>query len=188
MEQGTKLLDRVRFVIRTKHFSIRTEEAYVKWIRRYILFHQKQHPSLLGKAHVEAYLTHLAVKRLISASTQNQALAAILFLYREVLNVELPWLDNVIRAKPSQRLPVVLSTDEVKRLLAHVSGTPWLILSLLYGTGMRQLEVFRLRVKDIDFARHEILVREAIARHGSAKRLGVRLLAARIGAQISEHG
>lgn len=160
MDQAPKLLDRVRFVIRAKHYSLRTEEAYVQWIRRFILFHQKRHPADMGKCEVEAYLTHLAVARKVSASTQNQALAALLFLYKAVLDISLPWLDDVIRAKPSQHLPVVLTVAEVRTLLSQLSGTPWLMLSMLYGTGMRQMELFRLRVKDIDFSRFEILIRD----------------------------
>jgi integron integrase len=155
-----KLLDQVRDRLRALHYSTRTEDAYVFWIRRYILFHGKRHPIELGGPEAEAFLTSLAVERRVSASTQNQALAAILFLYREVLHVELPWLDGVTRAKRPARLPVVLTRDEVRAVLGRVTGTEGLVLRLLYGTGMRLLEGLRLRVKDVEFARHEIVVRE----------------------------
>jgi len=160
MNTPPKLLEQMRAVIRTKHYSLRTETAYLQWARRFILFHRKRHPLSMGKTEVEAYLSHLAVKRNVSAATQNQALSALLFLYRQVLNVELPWLDDVIRAKKPTRLPVVLTETEVRRLLACLSGVSWLMLSLLYGTGMRQIELLRLRVKDIDFEKRSIIVRE----------------------------
>lgn len=155
-----KLLDQVRDRLRALHYSLRTEDAYVFWIRRYILFHGKRHPRELRGAEAEAFLTALAVERRVSASTQNQALAALLFLYREVLQTELPWLDGITRAKRPVRLPVVLTREEVHAVLALVSGTEGLVLRLLYGTGMRLLEGLRLRVKDIDFSRREIVVRE----------------------------
>ena len=155
-----RLLDQMRGRLRVKHYSIRTEEAYVDWARRYILFHHKVHPSKLGVAEVEAFLTHLAVDRKVSASTQAQAKSALLFLYREVLHIELPWLDQVVSAKTPQRLPVVLTEDEVRRLLAGMRGTPRLIANLLYGSGLRLLEALRLRVKDLDFERREILIRD----------------------------
>lgn len=153
------LLDVVRSKIRAKHYSLRTEQAYIGWIRRFVQAHGRRHPRELGAAEVEAFLSQLAVQGQVSASTQNQALAAILFLYREVLQINLPWMDNVVRAKRSQRLPVVLSVEEVKRLLAAMDGRTWLMASLLYGTGMRLLECLRLRIKDVDFARSEITVR-----------------------------
>ncbi|MBS3963348.1 MAG: integron integrase [Methylomonas sp.] len=155
-----KLLDQVRDKIRVKHYSIRTEQAYTDWIRRFILFHHKQHPSEMGAAEVEAFLTHLAVVGNVAASTQNQAKSALLFLYKEVLAVELPWLDGVEQAKAPKRLPVVLTHAEVKDLLGRLTGTSWLLASLLYGTGMRLMEVMRLRVKDVEFARLEIVVRD----------------------------
>jgi len=155
-----KLLDRVRESIRARHYSLRTEEAYVQWIRRFILFHNKQHPKDLGAAEVAAFLTHLAVGRHVSASTQNQALAALLYLYRSVLEMDLPWLDDVVRAKKSQRLPVVLTRLEVEALLAETEGLAGLILKLLYGTGMRVMEGLRLRVKDVELQRSEIVVRD----------------------------
>lgn len=159
MEQGIKLLDRVRFVIRAKRYSRKTEEAYVMWIRRFILFHRKRHPKAMGKPEIESFLTYLALRRNVSASTQNQALAALLFLYKEILDMRVPRLENVIRAKAPQRLPVVLTAAEVRSLLGHVSGVPWLMLSLLYGTGMRQSELFSLRVHDVDFTRQQIHLR-----------------------------
>jgi integron integrase len=155
-----RLLDRLRAAIRLRHYSIRTEEAYVDWARRYILFHDKCHPKDMGAEEVAAFLTYLATERQVSASTQNQAKAALLFLYREVLDVRLPWLDEVIAARAPKRLPVVLTQMEVRRLLEAMSGTMGLVTSLLYGTGMRLLEGLRLRVKDVEFARREIIVRE----------------------------
>ncbi len=155
-----RLLDRLRARIRTLHYSIRTEQAYVDWARRFILFHGKRHPQELGAGEVEAFLSHLAVERNVSASTQNQAKAALLFLYREVLDVKLPWLDEVVTAKGARRLPVVLTQRQVGALLAELNGSMWLIASLLYGTGMRLLEGLRLRVKDLEFERREIIVRE----------------------------
>ncbi len=155
-----KLLDQVRDLIRTKHYSIRTENQYLQWIRRFILFHGKRHPRDMGAPEVEAFLSHLAVSRDVAASTQNQALSALLFLYREVLGIDLPWLDNVTRAKRPQRLPVVLSRDEVRAVLDRMTGVYGLMASLLYGTGMRLMECVRLRVKDVDFARGEILIRD----------------------------
>jgi integron integrase len=157
---GGRLLDRVRDRCQLKHYSRRTERAYAGWIRRFILFFGKRHPETMGGPEVEQFLTHLAVAGNVAASTQNQALSALLFLYREVLGVELPWMDSVVRAKRPQRLPVVLTTDEVHRLLARLDGREWLMASLLYGTGMRLMECVRLRVKDVDFARNEIIVRD----------------------------
>jgi integron integrase len=155
-----KLLDQVRARIRVKHYSIRTEALYVQWIKRFIYFHDKRHPRDMGAPEVEAFLTDLAVTGRVSASTQNQALSALLFLYREVLEVVLPWLDNVTRAKPSQRLPVVLTPAEVRAVLERMDGVYGLMGRLLYGTGMRLMECVRLRVKDVDFGRNEILIRE----------------------------
>ncbi|WP_366514981.1 tyrosine-type recombinase/integrase [Solimonas terrae] len=150
----------VRDALRVRHYSLRTERSYLHWVRRYIHFHGTRHPATLGAPEVAAFLSHLAVDRSVSASTQNQAKAALLFLYRHVLAVELSWLDEVIQAKPSRRLPVVLTTREVVALLGELSGTTWLVVALLYGTGMRVLEGLRLRVKDIEFERREIVVRE----------------------------
>jgi len=156
-----KLLDQVRERIRVRHYSLRTEDAYLHWIRRFIFFHGKRHPREMGGPEVEAFLSHLATEGRVAASTQNQALSALLFLYRDVLKVELPWLDGVVRAKRSQRVPVVLTENEVRGLLARLDGTKWLVASLLYSTGMRLLEGLRLRVKDVDFERKEITVRDA---------------------------
>jgi integron integrase len=149
MGKEPRLLDRVRAAIRTKHYSIRTEQAYVDWIRRFILFHNKRHPSEMGKAEIEVFLTHLAVNRNVAPSTRNQALSALLFLYRQVLERELPLLDDVTRAKKPSRLPVVLTVDEDK----------WLMASLLYGSGLRLLECMRLWVHNIEFDRRQIMVR-----------------------------
>lgn len=162
MEQTTKprLLDQVRDRCRVKHYSIRTEKCYVDWIRRFILFHGKRHPAEMGAPQVEAFLTHLAVNGGVAASTQNQALAALLFLYREVLSIDLPWLDGVTRAKKPPRLPVVLSVSEVQSLLAQLDGVHHLVAALLYGSGLRLMEALRLRVKDVDFERLEVTVRQ----------------------------
>jgi integron integrase len=142
------------------HYSHRTEEAYIAWIRRFILFHGARHPSDMAEAEVTAFLTSLAVVNNVAASTQNQALAAILFLYRQVLDRDMPWLENIVRAKKPLRLPVVLSQDEVRAVLAEMTGPRWLMASLLYGSGLRLMECLRLRVKDIDIAQREIVVRE----------------------------
>jgi len=158
--QKPKLLDQMRDRIRLKHYSMRTESAYVDWARRYILFHGKRHPKDMGKKEVEQFLIWLAVERNVSASTQNQAKSALLFLYREVLEVNLPWLKDIVMAKTPKRLPVVLTQHEARHLLGELSGTMWLITSLLYGTGMRLLEGLRLRVKDIEFDRREVVVRD----------------------------
>ena len=155
-----KLLERMRIHLRTRHYSIRTEEAYIDWARRFIVFHGKRHPQEMGAAEVEAFLSHLAVDRQVSASTQNQAKAALLYLYKQVLETDLPWLNEVVQAKTPKRLPVVLTPTEVRELLLHMDSTTGLIAQLLYGTGMRLLEALRLRVKDVEFARREIVVRE----------------------------
>lgn len=159
---GTKprLLDQLRDRIRLKHYSMRTETCYVDWVRRFVLFHDKRHPLHIGAPEIEAFLTHLAVVGRVSASTQNQAKSALLFLYKEVLGIELPWLDNIESAKAPKRLPVVLTEDEVRRLLQRLDGTVGLMVRLIYGTGMRIMECQRLRVKDIDFSRGEIVIRE----------------------------
>jgi integron integrase len=146
-------------VLRVKHYSMRTEVVYLGWIRRFILANGRRHPRALGAAEVEQFLSSLAVDGQVSASTQNQALSALLFLYKEVLGIELPWMEGVTRAKRPRRLPTVLSRVEVQELLAQLDGRPWLLCSLLYGTGLRLMECLRLRVKDVDFARNEITVR-----------------------------
>lgn len=158
--QPPKLLEQVAAKMRVKHYSLRTEKSYIDWIKRYIWHFDKTHPKDMGAAEVEAFLTHLAVERNVSASTQNQAKSALLYLYKEVLGVELPWLNNVTQAKVPQRMPVVLTQVEVQAMLSRMDGTMWLIASLLYGSGLRIMEALRLRVKDVDFARREILVRE----------------------------
>lgn len=157
--RGPGLLEEVRRRLRVKHYSIRTETVYVGWIRRFILANGKRHPRLLGPEAIESFLTALAVNGKVAASTQNQALSALLFLYKDVLGVDLPWLEQVTRAKRPQRLPVVLGQADVQRLLAQMDGRTWLQASLLYGTGMRLMEVIRLRVKDVDFSQHEVMVR-----------------------------
>jgi integron integrase len=157
---GSTLRERLRTTFRASRYSYLTEKAYVAWIRRFILFHGGQNPSELGSEHVEAFLTHLATDRRVAPATQTQALNALLFLYRRVLHVELPWLDNVIRAKKPQRLPTVLSVAEVHALLAELNGVSWLAASLMYGSGLRLMECLRLRVKDIDFAAQQVVVRD----------------------------
>src|SRR2546426_6029853 len=157
--RAPKLIDVVRDALRARHYSRRTEKAYVGWIRRYILFHGKRHPRELGAAEATRFLTALAVDAKVSGSTQNQALAALLFLYRKVVRVELPWLDELVRARRPRRLPVVLSRDEVCAVIAPLAGTPKLMACLLYGAGLRLLECARLRVKDIDFEASHIVVR-----------------------------
>src|SRR5436309_14904082 len=156
-----KLLDRVREVIRRKHYSFRTEQTYVDWIRRFILFHDKRHPSEMAEVEVTQFLTYLAREGKVAASTQNQALSALLFLYKEVLKQEIGWLEKVERARRPAKLPVVLTRSEVKEIFAHLHGTPKLMAGLLYGSGLRLMECVRLRVKDIDFALAQITVRDA---------------------------
>jgi hypothetical protein len=155
-----KLIDRLRHAVRARHYSRRTEKAYVHWTKRYIFFHGKRHPAEMGAAEVTAFLTALAVRERVAASTQNQALNALLFLYREILGVELPWLDDLVRAKRPQHLPTVLTRDEVRAVLERVDGVPRLIALLLYGSGLRLLECCRLRVKDLDFAANQITIRD----------------------------
>lgn len=145
--RNPKLLDQVRDVLRRKHFSLRTEQAYVGWIRRFILFHAKRHPPEMAEQEVTEFLTHLAREGQVAASTQNQALSALLFLYKEVLKAEIGWLDGVERVKRPARLPVVLARDEVHKIFAHLHGTPRLMAGLLYGSGLRLMECVRLRVK-----------------------------------------
>ena len=154
-----RLLDRVREALRIRHYSRRTEEAYIAWIRRYIFFHNKRHPAEMGAPEVTRFLTALAVDGKVAGSTQNQALSALLFLYRYVLDIDLPWLDEVVRAKRPQRLPVVLARQEVQALLQPLTGVPRLMAYLLYGSGLRLLECCRLRVQDVDFAANHIVVR-----------------------------
>ena len=159
-----KLLDRVRQALRMRHYSRRTEEAYVHWIKRYVIFHRKAHPTSLGAVDVSAFLTWLAEDRRVSASTQNQALSAVLFLYRDVLGIDLEGIPPIVRARTPERLPVVLSRDEVMALLRALSGTMRLIVTLLYGAGLRLDECLVLRVKDLDFDRDQITVRQGKGR------------------------
>ena len=154
-----RLLDRVRQALRARHMSRRTEEAYVAWIRRFIFFQDKRHPAEMGAAEVTKFLTSLAVDGQVAASTQNQALSALLFLYKDVLEVDLPWLDGIVRARRPERLPVVLSRDEVRALFQRLDGVSRLMASLLYGAGLRVLECCRLRVQDLDVATNQIVVR-----------------------------
>ncbi len=158
-EQAPRLLDQVRARVRRLGLAIRTEQIYVDWIRRFILANGKRHPRDMGAREVEWFLTELATKGKVAAATQNQALSALLFLYREVLGLELPWMENIRRAKRPERLPVVLTRDEVYRILDRLSGASHLMASLLYGSGLRLMECMRLRVQDIDFVRREITVR-----------------------------
>jgi integron integrase len=162
--RAPRLLDRVRTVLRTRHYSARTEEAYVHWIRRFVLFHEKRHPADLAEPDIERFLSALATERHVSASTQNQALAALLFLYGSVLDRKLGWLENVVRAKRPERLPVVLTRAEVGAVLEAMQGVEKLCASLLYGSGLRVLEVLRLRIKEVDFAGQQLQVRDGKGR------------------------
>ena len=155
-----RLLEQVRNAVRRRHYSYRTEQAYLHWIKRYIYFHGKKHPRDLGPDEVTAFLTHLARDRHVSASTQNQALSSLLFLYGQVLDIKLPWMDGIERAKRPIRVPVVLTIDEVRALLARLEGTKWMMASLLYGAGLRLRECLKLRVKDVDFGYRQITVRD----------------------------
>ena len=177
-----RLLDRVREAIAARHYSHRTEKAYIHWIKRYIFFHGKRHPIEMGAAEVTAFLTSLAVHDEVAASTQNQALSALLFLYREVLGVELPWLADVVRAKRPQHLPVVLTRDEVRAVLQRLGGVSRLMALLLYGAGLRLLECCHLRVKDIDFATNQIVIRD-----GKGRKDRVTMLPAAVKAALIAH-
>jgi integron integrase len=189
--QSTRVLDQLRERIRYMHYSLSTEQLYVYWVRFFIRWSgrdgQMRHPRGLGAPDVEAFLTMLATERKVSASTHNQALSAVLFLYREVLCVQLPWLENINRPTQKRRIPSVLTKDEVAGLLAHMDGLPALLARLLYGTGMRLMEGMRLRIKDVDFDRHVIIVREAkggkdrvvMMPHSLAPALRIQMLAAR---------
>lgn len=181
-EQSPKLLKLVSLAIRARHYSRRTEDSYQRWIKRYILFHGKRHPREMGEAEVTSFLSYLATERHVSASTQNQALNAILFMYRKVLKRDLDWLDGIVRAKKPRRLPVVLTHDEVQEILRCMRGIPLLMASLLYGAGLRLLECARLRIKDVDFARGEITVRD-----GKGRKDRVTLLPARMQGPLAEY-
>ena len=154
-----RLMDQVRDVLRVHHYSLRTEQSYTHWIKRFILFHGKRHPREMGKNEIAAFLTHLAVQKDVSPSTQNQALSAILFLYKKVLNIEPDWIEGVVRAKRPKRLPVVLKRDVVMKLLNQLSGTQKLLAFLIYGSGLRLMEAARLRVKDVDFDYGQLIIR-----------------------------
>lgn len=181
--QPPKLLDRMRAAIRVRHYSLSTERTYTGWVKRFIYFHQKRHPQDMGTAEVEAFLSALATELNVSASTQNQAMHAILFLYKEVLGVTLPWLDNITRAKINKRLPVVLTVAETQALLRRLpNDTNGLIVRLLYGTGMRIKEALRLRIKDVDLDRCEIIVRE-----GKGGKDRITMLPAALVPELTEH-
>jgi integron integrase len=175
-------LDQVRYAIRTRHYSRRTEKTYVGWIRRYILFHGKRHPAEMGAAEITSFLSWLAVSRNVSASTQNQALSALLFLYSAVLERDIPWLDGVVRAKVPRRLPVVLTREEVRAVLDQLEGTPRLMTTILYGAGLRLLECARLRAKDVDFSSNQIFVRA-----GKGEKDRVTLLPAMVKVDLARH-
>ena len=174
--QSVRILDQLRERIRYLHYSLRTEEAYVYWARAFIRFHELRHPAEMGKAEVEAFLMWLVAKRNVSSSTHRQALSALLFLYVKVLGVELPWLETIGRPREVKRLPVTLSPDEVARIFLQMEGEFLLIAQLLYGTGLRILEAMRLRVKDIDFTRNTIIVREAKGNKDRAVMLPAKLV------------
>ena len=167
-----KLLDQVRNHCRVRHLALSTEKQYVQWIRRFILFHNKRHPLEMGKAEVSAFLTHLAVEGHVAASTQNQALAALLFLYRTVLEKEFGWLNDVVRAKKPKRLPVVYSTEEARMMLDEFVGQRWLMGMQLYGGGMRLMECLRQRVIDLDFERLQVIVRSTSFRPTNHRSIG----------------
>ena len=177
-----KLLDQVRHEIRVRHMAISTERLYVNWIRRFILFHQKRHPAEMGKAEVSTFLTHLAVDGQVSSSTQNQALSALLFLYREVLQQEFGWLDDVVRAKRSEHVPVVLTHAEARTVLAMLDGLYWLIGKIPYGSGLRIMECLWLCVKDLDFVRMQISVHDT-----KGKRDRFTMLPRSVVAALQEH-
>ena len=148
----------MREKIRIRHYSIRTEKAYIDWTKRYILFHNKRHPNEMGAPEIETFLTHLAMDRKVASSTQNQALSALLFLYKEVLETELPWLNNVKRAKKPEKLPVVFSKREIGAVMSNLDGRYWIMAQLMYGAGLRLMECVRLRIKDVDFGYRQITV------------------------------
>lgn len=170
MAKKPRLLEEVRQSLRVRHYSLRTEQSYIYWIRYFIRFHRMRHPGTMSKEHVEAFLTYLAVNKKVSPSTQNQALSAILYLYKHVLKIKLPWLDNVVRAKRKKFIPVVFTREEVKALLAQFDGTYWLLFSLIYGAGLRISECVSLRVKDVDFHYKQLVIRDS---KGSQDRVSV---------------
>ena len=177
-----RLFDEVRNVARMRHLSLRTEQAYLQWIRRFILFHQKRHPREMGETEIRAFISHLAVNENISASTQTVALSALLFLYRDVLKQELPHVSNIERAQKPKRLPVVFTREETKRVLANLEGTHWLIAGLLYGSGLRLMECLRLRVKDIDFTYAQLTIRD-----GKGEKDRITMLPAKLKQPLMRH-
>jgi integron integrase len=177
-----KLIPRLRETLRTRHYSLKTEKAYVHWVKRFIYFQGLRHPKDMGPDEVTAFLNHLANDRQVASSTQNLALAALLFLYKVVLEVELPWLDGIVRAKPSKRLPTVLTRDEVQAILSHLTGIRWLMVSLLYGAGLRLNECLSLRIKDIDLQGSKLMVRQ-----GKGNKDRVTLLPKSLSAHLIEH-
>jgi integron integrase len=182
MDSKPGLLAVAREKMRTRHLALRTEQAYLQWLRRYLAFHNRRHPRELGAPELEQFLTHLAVHGKVSAATQNQALQALLFLYRHVLQIELPWLNDLTRASQPKRLPVVLDRTEVRALLSQLRGTPWLVANLLYGSGLRLMEGLRLRVKDLALERAELIVRE-----GKGGKDRVTMLPAMLDPQLRAH-
>jgi len=176
------MLDQLRQALRSRHYSRRTEQTYCQWVKRYVHFHNVRHPAEMAEPEINAFLTHLAVKEKVSASTQNQALSALLFLYRHVLGREVGDLGEVIRARKPKRLPVVMTRDEVKAVLANLTADKWLMASLMYGAGLRLMECLRLRVQDIDFSRNEILVRD-----GKGAKDRITMLPASLKAPLQEH-
>ena len=182
MEAKPKLLDLVREKLRAKHYSYRTEQQYLAWIRRFIVYHGKRHPAEMAAPEVEQFVSSLAIEHHVAASTQNQALSAILFLYRQALGVDLPWLENIVRARTPVRIPVVLSHQEVQKLLTHLDGQHHLIAQLMYGAGLRLMETLRLRVKDVDFEYSQIVVRD-----GKGKKDRVTVLAESVVASLQLH-
>jgi integron integrase len=172
----------MRTLLRARHYSLRTEATYLSWVKRFILFHGKRHPRDMGALEVQQFLSHLALEGHVAASTQSQALSAILFLYQQVLKHDIGWLHDVVRAKQPQRLPVVLTRDEVATVLRHLSGTPWIMATLLYGAGLRMLECMRLRVKDVDFAYNQIVVRD-----GKGQKDRVTMLPQHVKAPLQQH-
>ena len=180
--QPPRLLEQMRAVIRARHYSLRTEETYLSWVKRFILFHGKRHPRDMGAQEVQQFLAYLAVEGHVAASTQSQALSAILFLYQQVLKHDIGWLHDVVRAKQPQRLPVVLTRDEVAAVLRHLSGTPWIMATLLYSAGLRLMECIRLRVKDLDFAYNQIVVRD-----GKGQKDRVTMLPQHVKAALQQH-
>ena len=177
-----KLLDQVRAAIRTRHYSIRTEESYVNWVKKFILFHNKRHPKEMGEKEINEFLTHLAVNRKVAASTQNQALCAIIFLYKHVLKIDIGDLGEMVWAKKPKNLPVVFTVEEADAVLKKLSGTYQLMARMLYGSGLRLLECLRLRVKDVDFGYHQITVRD-----GKGSKDRVTMLAEKIVESLTNH-